>query len=343
MKGVVNQLLILFFIGVLSPLTLHSQDIHFSHIHASPTMVNPGMTGLFNGKLRFIGNARGQWNSVTNGYRSFGGSMDARLHEFSTKDIIAGGLHVVSDKAGDLDFTTTNVGATVSVLKSLGKHYFSLGMQGGVISNRVDYSKIVAFDDEPAILEGADDNVTYLDVNVGIAWFYNFKRNNNIHAGISYFHLNTPDVSFYKNSDLEEGQLLKRRSVIHGGAEIEINRKNMIKPSFLIMNQRPHRQITMGSFWKYKSMRNGGRKSVAAIYFGGWLRWSIAQDYLETDAIIAALRFDYKKTSVSLTYDVNISTLTRASSGAGGPEFSIIHIIDDWRTRRPTKVKCPDF
>lgn len=343
MKGVVNQLLFLAFLFVLSPLTVHSQDIHFSHIHASPTMLNPGMIGLFNGKVRFIGNARGQWNSVTNGYRTFGASVDARLHEFSSKDVIAGGLHVVSDKAGDLDFTTTNVAASVAVMKSLGDHYFSLGMQSGVISNRVDYSKIVAFDDEPAIAEGAPDKISYLDVNVGLAWFYNFNRYSNIYGGAALYHLNTPDVSFYKDSDLEEGLLLQRRMVFHGGAEIEVNRRHMVKPSFLIMNQKPHREVTMGSFWRYKSIRNGGRKAVSSVYFGGWLRWSMAQDYLSTDAIIAAVRFDYKQTFLSLTYDINISTLTRASAGAGGPEFSVIHILDDVGSRRPAKVRCPDF
>jgi type IX secretion system PorP/SprF family membrane protein len=343
MKGVVSQLLNLFLLFTLIPLTVHSQDMHFSHIHASPTMLNPGMTGMFNGKMRFIGNARSQWNNMTNGYRTVGGSMDARLHQFASKDVIAGGLHVVSDKAGDLDFTTTNVGASLSVLKSLGKHNFSMGVQSGIISNRVDYSKIVAFDEETAILDGAPDKISYLDLNVGMAWFYNFNRFSNVYGGVAMYHLNSPDVSFFKDTNLEDGMFLKRRMVIHGGAEIEINREHMIKPSFLISNQKPHREITIGSFWRYKSIHNGGRKSDSSIYFGGWLRWSMAQDYLTTDAIIAAIRFDYKQTSISLTYDVNISTLTKASSGAGGPEFSVIHILEDTGSRTPTKVRCPDF
>ncbi|HHS95518.1 MAG TPA: type IX secretion system membrane protein PorP/SprF, partial [Phaeodactylibacter sp.] len=219
----------------------------------------------------------------------------------------------------------------------------SLGMQAGVITNRVDYSKMIAFDVEPLIAAGAPDKISYLDVNVGLAWFYNFNRFSNLYGGVSVFHLNNPDVSFFKDTDLEEGLLMRRRLVIHGGAELEVNREHMIKPSFLIMNQKPHREITLGSFWRYKSLRNGGRKSVSAIYFGGWLRWSLAQDYLSTDAIIAAIRFDYKQTFLSLTYDINISTLTKASSGAGGPEFSIIHIIDNWGSRKPAKVRCPDF
>ena len=180
-------------------------------------------------------------------------------------------------------------------------------------------------------------------MNLGLAWYYNFNRFSHIYGGASIYHLNSADVSFYKDEDLVDGLQLKRRFVIHGGAEIEINREHMIKPSFLVMNQKPHREITLGTFWRYKSIRNGGRKSESAIYFGGWLRWSIAQDYLATDAIIAAIRFDYKNTFLSLTYDVNISTLTKASQGAGGPEFSIIHIIDDWGSRRPAKIKCPDF
>ncbi|MEO0778461.1 MAG: type IX secretion system membrane protein PorP/SprF, partial [Bacteroidota bacterium] len=48
-------------------LTLGAQDVHFSHIHASPTLLNPSMTGLINGDLRLIANTRSQWQSVTRG------------------------------------------------------------------------------------------------------------------------------------------------------------------------------------------------------------------------------------------------------------------------------------
>ncbi len=328
---------------VFLPASLFSQDVHFSHIHASPTILNPAMTGLFNGKIRFIGNSRGQWNSLTKGYRTFAGSVDMRLFEFNREDIIAGGLNIITDKAGDLDFKTTAVLGSMSVLKTLGEHYFAVGIQTGVISNSVDYSKIVAFDLEPDIQSGAPDQINYIDVNAGVSWFYNIDRFSNVYLGVSISHLNSPDVSFYKDEGLDEGTTLYRKYVFHGGADVEMNRRNTIMPSFIFMDQGPHREITLGSYWKYKTQYNGSRNAGSALYFGGWLRWYAERNYIGTDAIIAAIRLDFKNTFISLTYDINISTLTRASGGAGGPEFSVIHIIDSWGSRRPTKIRCPNF
>ena len=50
---------------LLMTLVLKAQDVHFSHIHASPTIMNPAMTGLFDGDLRLILNYRSQWNNFT--------------------------------------------------------------------------------------------------------------------------------------------------------------------------------------------------------------------------------------------------------------------------------------
>ena len=341
MNKVVYQLLLSIF--CMLPVSLFSQDVHFSHIHASPTILNPAMTGLFNGQVRFIANSKGQWNGLTKGYRTFAGSVDMRMFEFNREDVIAGGLNIISDKAGDLDFTTTAVLGSVSVLKTLGDHYFAFGLQSGVISNSVDFSKIVAFDIEPDVQSGAPDRINYLDINTGVAWFYNFDRFSNIYLGVSASHLNRPDVSFYKDEDLSESLIAYRKYIFHGGADIEVNRKNTVMPSFIFMDQGPHREITVGSYWKYKTSMNGSRNSTSALYFGGWLRWYAERNYLGTDAIVAAIRMDFKNTFLSLTYDINISSLTRASNGAGGPEFSVIHIIDSWGNKRPTKIRCPNF
>jgi len=43
---------------------LHAQDIHYSQFDRSPLNINPALTGLFKGDLRFIGNYRSQWNRV---------------------------------------------------------------------------------------------------------------------------------------------------------------------------------------------------------------------------------------------------------------------------------------
>ena len=325
---------------------LSAQDIHLSHIHASPIVLNPAMTGLFTGKTRLIGNAKSQWNSITNGYKTAVGSIDTKLWEFRNADMVAGGLQIASDHAGDLDFTTTQFGLSLSVLKSLtgkGDNYVSFGLQNSFVSNRVDYSKIVAFDSEPSVDGGTTNKVRYWDLSAGLAWFYSIDRFNSFYLGGSLFHINQPDVSFYEDGDNSEGLKLYRKWVIHGGADFKVSKKIFAKPSFIFKDQGPHREITLGTFLKYKTLKSYRSKAPSSIYFGAWLRWYAEKNYFGTDAIILAARADYNNTYFTFTFDVNISSLTKVSIGRGGPEFSVVHILEPKGRRQPTKVRCPDF
>ena len=135
-----------------------AQDVHFSQIHASPTLLNPAMTGLFIGDMRFIANTKSQWQSVTKGYRSVAFSVDMKVFEMENGDFVGGGLHFLTDKAGDLDFKTSSIGLNLSYLKSIdkGRNFISFGLQNAYVTNSVDYSKIIAFDNEPAIQNGGE-------------------------------------------------------------------------------------------------------------------------------------------------------------------------------------------
>jgi len=158
-----------------------AQDIHFSHIHASPTAMNPAMTGLFEGDLRLIGNYRSQWNNFTNGYKTVAGSVDTKLFPLSRTDFIGAGLQLYKDVAGDLEFTTSYGALSISVLKALdarGTNFISFGMQGALMSNSVNYNNIVAFDNEPLIQGGAPDRIRYADFIAGLGWFYAIDRYN---------------------------------------------------------------------------------------------------------------------------------------------------------------------
>lgn len=327
---------------------LQAQDVHFSHIHASPTLLNPSMTGLFNGDLRFIGNTRSQWQSVTKGYTTAAASADMKLMAFNNGDILGGGLQVYTDKAGDLDFRTNLVGGAVSYMKSLagrsGGNYVSFGLQASRITNGVDYNKIVAFDYEPSVVNGSNDQINYVDITAGVSWFYELSDKTNFHVGASVFHLNKPLVSFYEETGVSDDLLLYRKLVLHGGGDIALTRKSSIKPSFIFKDQGPHREITIGSFWKYKTSNDFRSDNPTSLYFGGWLRWHAERDFNGTDAIVAAVRFDYKRTYITFTFDINISSLTRVSYGSGGPEFSVIQILESKNAnRRATKVECPAF
>lgn len=324
-----------------------AQDIHSSHIHATPTFLNPALTGLLNEDLRFMASTRSQWKSVTQGYTTHMGSVDSKLYSFSGGDMIGGGLNVFSDKAGDVDFKTTGVGIGLSYLKALkgyrGGSYVSFGVQASQLSHGFDHTKVVAFDDEPLVVNGGLDQVNFLDVSAGVAWFYEVNRTTNFHIGVSAWHLNQPEVSFFESNELSTGQLLYRKLVFHGAADIKLSRKANLKPSFIFVDQGPNREITMGTFYKYRTKLERVFSESSSIYIGGWLRWYAEKDVRGVDAIVAAVRFDYKNTYLTFTFDVNISSLKNVSRGAGGPEFSIVQLLEFDQKRKPFKVRCPGF
>ncbi len=329
-------------------LTVGAQDVHFSHIHASPTLLNPSMTGLFNGDLRFIANTRSQWQSVTKGYNTAAGAADMKLFTFVNGDVLGGGLQVYTDKAGDVDFKTNLVGGAVSYMKSLngrrGGNYVAFGVQASRVTNGIDINKIVAFDYEPSIQNGSTNQINYLDVTAGLSWFYTVNKYTNLHLGLSVSHLNRPLVSFFEENGVSSDLLLYRKLTLHGGGDIQLTRKSSLRPSFIFKDQGPHQEITIGSFWKYKTSSDFRSDHPTSLYFGGWVRWHAERDIAGTDAIVAAVRVDYKKTYLTFTFDINVSSLTRVSYGSGGPEFSIVQILDfNNRSRRPVKVQCPAF
>ncbi len=326
---------------------IQSQDIHSSHIHATPTFINPALNGLMNGDVRFMANTRSQWNSVTKGYNTSMGSVDLQVLTMGNGDMLGAGLNVFVDKAGDLDYKNTGVGVGLTYLKSLngrnGGNYVSFGLQASQLSSGLDYSKIIAFDAEPLVLAGAADKVNYLDFSTGLAWFYEINRTTSFHIGVSAMHLNKPEVSYLYDENLTEDQFLFRKITVHGAADFKLTRKSNLKPSFIFADQGPHREITAGSFYKYRTKLDRSNKETSSIYLGAWLRWYAEKDIKGVDAIVAAVRFDHKNTHLTFSFDVNISTLKNVSGGSGGPEFSVVQILDFEERRMPYKVKCPAF
>ncbi len=331
---------------LLTTLSTSAQDVHFSQIHASPTLLNPAMTGLFIGDMRFIANTKSQWQSVTNAYKSIAGSMDMKIIELRNGDIVGGGLQIITDKAGDLDFKTNSIGLNFSYMKSIdkGKNFLSFGLQNSVVSNSVDYSKIIAFDDEPAIQNGANDKIRFWDLSAGIGWFHNVNKDIAFHMGASLSHINKPYVSFFNDENNDADLFLYRKFVVHGTGDLKLNKRSVLKPSFLYASQGPHKETTVGSFWKYRASKDRRQSRPTSIYFGAWLRSNISKDHFGTDAIIGAVRLDIQNTFMTFTFDITVSSLNKVSYGNGGPEFSIVQIIDFKKpNRRPAKVECPAF
>jgi len=341
---------LLFF--MLASISLSGQDIHFSHIHASPITLNPAMTGMFNdGDTRLIANSRLQWQNFTNGYKTVAASVDAKLFQLDNSSVLSGGLQVVSDRAGDLGFSTNIASLNIAVVKALDRaerNHVSFGMQGGYFQNKFDISKMRGYGVDQLVIDGLQSNTNYWDFSAGLVWYYTIDPHNYYYLGASMFHINKPVVSFTEletydwSYDQEDtGKILYRKKVIHGGGQFRLAQYVTALPSFIWMDQGPHQEIKAGSFVKFKRSRSF-KRSEKALYFGAWLRWYVETDVFGMDALDLSFRYDVKRTIFTFSFDVNISSLSRASRFAGGPEFSIIQVLGGNSPRvKPNTVKCP--
>lgn len=320
----------------------YSQDIHFAHVRSMPTFLNPAMTGLFNGKTRISSNYRGQWNSFTKGYKTMAISGDMRAYELKNS-IIGGGLSIYSDKAGDLNLSTNSISANASFIQLMGKDtWVSVGFQNSLTQSRIDLSEVKAFDQESNLNANSR---TYWHLSTGLSLMHEFKNKSLVHFGAALFHVNNPNVSFFDSrlSNVEGGENLDRKLVLHGGADIKLYKGLNIRPNILFMDQGPHREITMGSFIKYSNnlVFMGDEKDIA-LYLGAWVRWYTEVNLSGGDALITTARLDFNSSAITVSYDINMSNLRAASYGQGGVEISFIKIMNKKRKRIGNqKLKCP--
>ena len=335
--------------SLLIPFLTKAQDIHMSQIHASPTVINPAMNGIINdGDIRLVALSRSQWTDFGNGFNSFAGSADMKLKSLGNGSVLGGGLLFYGDRAGDLDLTTTSLGLSFSVAKSFdrkGDNLVAFGFQNAFVRKGIDYSKMEGGEQE-LFLSLPNNNHTYWDFTAGAAWFHRFSRHNSMYLGTSLAHVNRPNVGFLSefnsNRPGESEILLFRKISFHGGANIYTGKKVTLLPSFILSDQGPHREIVMGSYVKYNKNRRSYRNSKMSLYLGGWLRYYVETDISGVDALVASVRIDVKKTFISFSYDINLSSLKVASNGRGGMEVSVIHIIKSNRnTLKNNRVMCP--
>lgn len=336
--------ILLTLISFLSLTSLWSQDIHFSQLHASPIYLNPAMTGVIANDVRFIANYKNQWLNTTANFNTISVSADAKLVQSNAVNLSMGMLFF-SDVAGDLSYRKTNVQVPVAVLLKFNKrnksnHLWSIGMQHGLFKQQADLSKVVAFESEPLVGELFSVNNMVYDLSLGTVWNTKLQGNHSFYFGYSHFHINSPEIQTATSNPAET---LHQKRIIHGGGDFAFkNDKHAILPSFISMRQGPHKENTVGGFYRYQI---NDQSKPKAIYFGLWTRWYISKQFNSGfDAIIATVRYDVKNLSMSLAYDFTLSTLTMANKAFGGPELSLIYTVDVKSHSRPNKmVYCPKF
>ena len=332
---------ILFFTAVFfSAGTICAQDINFSQFYELPLLRNPALAGLFVGDVQAASSFRSQWGSVSVPYltQSLGGQIRMPL---SSGDFLALGLQLTNDRAGDSKLGKTQALPVISLLKNLNeenKTYLCLGIIGGGVQQRFDPSQL-KFDDQFVNGTYSAQNTTqqtfrttqliYWDLSVGLSISTTIAKTN-FYAGSALFHLTRPRVAFDPQNDFR----LNKKFVVNLGCNFPVSIQNSVTLYGDIFYQGGNRQGQGGFLIKHDLYTSENDEEQPAISAGGFYRWN--------DAFSPVIKLDYRKTTIGVSYDVNISKLKPASQLRGAFEITLTYrdflarYDDDSR-----KTRCP--
>jgi type IX secretion system PorP/SprF family membrane protein len=311
-----------------------AQDAHFSQYNTTPMSINPAMTGIFDGTLRFSNNYRSQWSALGKPYKTIYSSLDFPLGKQKNKNHYWGaGIMINSDKTGEAQFYTTLVEASLSfttALNDYGTHFISFGAQTGLDQRGIDLTK-VTWDSQwngnnfdPTLPAGEViqlQQFTFVDFNMGAMWYYLPDEFNNGSIGISFAHLNRPNTSFY----VKQTDKMDIRYTLNASADLAVDRNEnttWISPKLLVMLQGEHSEIDIGGYVKnrliLKSKYTNFTKEML-FSWGACYRWN--------DAIIASARIEYGRFGLGFSYDLNVSSLANQAGSANSTEISFSYIV----------------
>ena len=307
---------------------LQAQDIHFSQFNQAPLLINPALTGLFNGDQRAFVHYRNQWKEFAP-FKTYSLSVDAGLMKKKMKKkYIGAGLYIFQDIVGNSNMKTTQVHLSISSIIEINKEQaISAGLRGGFGQNTMDEDNLqwgtnytsMGYMEGPSGEEGRFENFGFGDFSAGLTWNYgssetNISKNNHFgaKAGIALFHINAPSQGEFEEK-------LKREFITHGSAYIGLGGTPLaLLPSVIFILQGDLKQLHAGSMLRYmireESRYTGFLKETSA---------SIGVFYRAGDAIIPAFRMEYGNYSIGISYDINTSPLKEASNGKGGMEISL--------------------
>ncbi len=322
-----------------------SQDIHFSQFSENPSLLNPALTGASG--LRASLNYKNQWKSVSTPYKTYGASFEMRSPslggqrdgEFGSKTAetkagrFGAGISVYKDKMGDANLSLSQANLSIAYfLRTGSKSNLSLGVQGSYSQRRLDNSKFIFPNQysgsgyDPGLNSNeafGQQNFSYMDAAAGLLWTYDdeerrIRDHKHVAAriGFSAYHLLQPKQKYLVNGK----DAIPFKYVSHGDFHISIQNTGIaIAPSYLLQLQHTATEVIAGVMVKYYTSND--------TKYTGYLKrtsYGLGAYYRNQDAaIIYALLEWEEQYAVGLSYDLNISPLSKASGLRGGLELTL--------------------
>lgn len=323
-----KKIIITIFVLSISLEFLKSQDAMFSQANENPVLLNPANAGSQH-DIRANLNFRQQWRSITDPFTTMAASVDAKLFSQSRSSSFGAGFFIMNDRAGGAHLNTFQSGLIASAKVPISDNQnISSGIGMSFLQRRVDLSALtwdMQYDGlfyNSNLSDGENfinQQVNALDMSAGIQWSYGkgattLSSNDNLGAqvGMSFFHLNKPNLGF--------GDNVKSywRMVFHSTVSYGIKHSNMqVSPSFFATFQGPSRMFYLGTIIKYRLQESSKYTDYVLARM-----INVGTFYRLGDAIVLSAQLEWGQYAFGISYDINVSPLTKVSSGRGGVEIS---------------------
>jgi len=327
MKKYISLSIILFFYLSVS---VKAQDYHFSQYYNTPLLLNPALTGIFEGEARAGVYYRNQWAAVmSNPYETFGLEAEMKVAEATEKrGPLNIGIALLRDQAGASKFTFTNAILSFGYQQKLNpQHFLGAGIQAGMGQYNINYANLFwgnqynaatnAFDAGLSSLEpNIQNKFSHYNVSAGIIHSFrtsNYKRTNNdgirINTGLSLYQQFMPKTSFYDNS----GSDILLKYCIHTEGFIGLQPyKLAIIPRIMYAGYNATSQLVLGATLSYKAT-----KESAAFNLGCYYRMN--------DAVVPYVGLEFSKFQLGISYDSNISDINKYVPQTNALEINIVY------------------
>ena len=317
------------FCGFLA-VNISAQDLHFSQFGASPSLLNPAMTGFVPCTYRFAMNYRSQYGAYSQPvpFTSYSLAFDGILWK---PRLEGGGLGlgaiIFNDRGGEAGYSNFTALFGLSYHQKLGgkENYLSMGFQGGYVQKSLDYTAL-KFEDMIQSLgfnlptsEIVDPAFDYFDLHAGIHWRSQFSESFGIQAGGAYFHVPEPTESW-----LSQANTIDPRFVAHGGFRIGFGNKAILLPSAMYQTQAGATESLYGAKLGFRIRKDSYDPTF--LYLGAY--------YRSDGSIASMVAMDWKQFQFGVSYDVPSGEIERAANSGGAFEIAIsyngcVYVVKD--------------
>ncbi len=307
MKKIITLLTLLF------SLTLWAQDAHFSQAWNNSLQLNAAATGIHQEEIRLGALYRTQWAGIPEPYKHYGIYADANYKGFGL------GMDLFSEDAGAASLKTTGVKLAAAYHQQIGQgnSRIAVGFNIGILQKKIDPSAF-SFDSQFDTELGFDPlsntgevftQTTALspDLGGGLELTTNLgqKKNRWVKAGLAFSHLNRPKYALLS----AEKQAIPLMWTAYTQVSLPLADAVTVEPRILLRKQGTAQEILVGVEGKLQL------NDPTVLSLGVANRFK--------DALILNGGVTFKKTTVGLSYDVNISNLKAATKGNGALEVML--------------------